>query len=101
MAIKNIEGYTSEQLRQAVAEGGKFVHFSYTVSVLVMTFRRPSPIVFVPAGESTFKHRAGYSAINLLMGWWGIPWGPIHTIGSMITNVSGGKDITAEIVSQL
>lgn len=99
--IKNIDGYTTEQLRQAVARGGKFVYFSYTISIAVMTFKRASSIVFIPEGESTFKHRAGYSAVNLVMGWWGIPWGPIYTIGAMATNMSGGKDVTAEVVSQL
>ncbi len=99
--IKNIEGYTTEQLRQAVAQGGKFVFFSYTISIAVMTFKRASSIIFIPAGEGTFKHRAGYSAVNLIMGWWGIPWGPIYTIGAMGTNMSGGKDVTAEVVSQL
>jgi hypothetical protein len=30
-------------------------------------------------------------------GWWGIPWGPIFSIQSLITNFKGGKDLTAEI----
>lgn len=101
MTIKNIEKYTTEQLKQEVARGGKFVFFSYTISLVVMTTKRNSSIVFIPAGEGTFKRRVGFSSVNLIMGWWGIPWGPIHTIGSMITNVSGGKDVTAEIVSHL
>jgi len=100
-AIKNAEGYTIEQLKQAVADGGRFVLFRYTVSVAILTFRRPSAIVFIPAHEGTFKHRMGYSAINLLMGWWGIPWGPIYTVGAMITNMSGGKDVTQEVIAQL
>ena len=101
MTIKNVQNYTNEQLKQEIARGGKFVFFSYTISLVVLTTKRNSSIVFIPAGEGSFKHRAGYSAINLIMGWWGIPWGPIHTLGAMFTNMSGGKDVTSEVVSQL
>lgn len=99
--IKNIQNYTQQQLKQEVERGGRFVYFPFTVSIVVMTFKRGSSIVFIPAGEGTFRHRAGYSAINLVMGWWGLPWGPIYTLGSMFTNMGGGKDVTAEVVSQL
>jgi ATP-dependent phosphoenolpyruvate carboxykinase len=33
-----------------------------------------------------------------LLGWWGIPWGPIYTIAAVVTNIRGGKDVTAEIL---
>ena len=37
----------------------------------------------------------------LLFGWWGIPWGPIWTIGSLVTNLRGGRDITREVLQAL
>jgi hypothetical protein len=31
----------------------------------------------------------------------GIPWGPIYTIGSLIQNFGGGKDVTKEVLLSL
>jgi len=31
----------------------------------------------------------------------GIPWGPIHSIQSLVTNLRGGKDVTAQIAASL
>lgn len=39
----------------------------------------------------------GFTLLSLLFGWWGIPWGPIYTIGALITNFSGGRDVTQEV----
>ena len=33
--------------------------------------------------------------------WWGIPWGPIYTVGCLSTNLKGGKDVTDEIVKSM
>lgn len=101
MDIKGIEGMSSEQISLEIQRGGKFVVFLYTISVLVMTFRRGSDVYFVKAGESAVGKGLSYSLLTLVAGWWGIPWGPIYTIGSLITNLSGGKDVTSEIVSAL
>ena len=32
------------------------------------------------------------------VGWWGIPWGPIYSIQSLYTNITGGHDVTDQIV---
>src|SRR5262249_860724 len=99
--IKGIEGMSSEQISLEIQRGGKFVVVLYTISVLVMKFRRGSDVYFVKAGESAVGKGLSYSLLTLVAGWWGIPWGPIYTIGSLITNLSGGKDVTSEIVSAL
>ena len=39
-----------------------------------------------------------YILISVLLGWWGIPWGPIWTIQSLYINLKGGKDITSEVL---
>ena len=38
----------------------------------------------------------GFTLLTLVLGWWGIPWGPIYTIGSIYTNFNGGKDVVSE-----
>ena len=97
--IKNIEGMTSDEINRELERGGKFVIFQYCISILVMTFKRGSNVYFIRAGESTVKYSIGYTILTFLLGWWGIPWGPVYTIGSIFTNLRGGKDITDEVLN--
>ena len=97
--ISGAAGLTREQLRDAVAQGGRFVMFQYCISVLVLSFKRSSAIYFVKPGESAFGKGLPYSLISLLLGWWGIPWGPIWTFICLATNLSGGKDVTQPLLT--
>jgi len=101
MKIKGVEGMTVAQVKSEVAQGGKFVVFQYCISLLVMTFKRGSNIYFIKPGETALGASLGYTLLSLLLGWWGIPWGPIHTVGSVVTNLGGGKDVTQEIMATL
>jgi hypothetical protein len=101
MKIVGIEGMTSDQLQQAVTQGGRFVVYQYCISVLVMSFKRSSSVHFVPAGESAFKPGAKFVALSLLAGWWGFPWGPIWTISTVFSNSRGGIDVTSEVLTAL
>lgn len=67
----------------------------------VQATQSPSDIYFVRAGESAITKGLGFSLISFLLGWWGIPWGPIYTIGAFITDFGGGKDVTQEVVANL
>jgi hypothetical protein len=100
-AIKNIDGLTNQDIIWELNNGGKFVVYQYTVSIIVMTFKRGSNIYFIRGGQSGVKHSIGFTILTFLFGWWGIPWGPIYSIGSLYTNMSGGKDVTQHIVSLL
>lgn len=99
--IRGIEGLTSDQLEFEVAHGGRFVFFQYCVSLLVVTLKRSSDVYFVKANESLASKAAGFSLVSLVLGWWGIPWGPIYTIGTVFTNARGGTDVTPEVMSSL
>jgi hypothetical protein len=99
--IKNMEGLSNEEINHELRNGAKFVIFQYCISVLVMTFKRNSDIYFIRAGESTVKHSIGYTLLTFVMGWWGIPWGPIYSIGSLATNMGGGKDVTQIVLKSV
>jgi hypothetical protein len=99
--VEGIAGMTNGMLKMELQRGGKFVIFQYCISIIIMTFRRPSKIFFIKYGDGTFMKSAGYSLISLLLGWWGIPWGPIYTIGSLVTNIRGGEDMTDEVMAAL
>ena len=97
MKIHGAEAMSSEQLRFEIQRGAKIVCYQYCVSILVLTFRRSSGAYFIPAGESAVSKGLPWTLLSLVMGWWGIPWGPIFTIQSLVVNFQGGKDLTKDI----
>jgi len=99
--IKNVNGLTISDINRELDNGAKFVVFQYCISIVVMTFRRGSDIYFIKAGDSSIKYSIGFTILTLLFGWWGIPWGPIYSIGSLYTNLTGGKDITQEVINSM
>ena len=101
MTIKGVEGLSPEQVRQEVERGAKFVLFSYCISILVMTFRRSSPVYFVRAGENAVVKGLPWTLLTLVVGWWGFPWGLIWTPMALFSNLRGGKDVTAHFASFL
>ncbi len=101
MAIKGLDGMSDAQFDLELNKGGKFVVFEYTISVLIMTFKRGSDVHFIKHGEGTFGKALPYILLTFLFGWWGIPWGPIYSIGSLVTDLGGGKDVTQEILSAI
>jgi hypothetical protein len=101
MQINGLENISPQQLSQEVMRGGKFVIFEYCISLLIITFKRPSSIYFIRAGEGTLGKSIGFTILSLILGWWGFPWGLIYTIAALITNFGGGKDVTLEVMNAL
>jgi hypothetical protein len=98
MKIIGIEGMSEEQMQDELAHGAKLVYFEYCISILVMTFKRSSELTFIKRDENAFVKGLGYTLMSLLLGWWGFPWGPIYTIGAVINNCKGGKDVTSHFM---
>lgn len=98
MKIKGIEGLTVADLQDEVGQGGKFVIYQYCISIIVMTFKRPSDIYFIKRDNSRVVKGLPYTLLSVILGWWGIPWGPIYTFGSLGTNLGGGKDVTTDVM---
>ena len=101
MKIHGIDGLTGVELNHEIQRGGRFVMYQYCISILILTFKRPSEIYFLRAGEGGIGRGVPFTLISLFFGWWGIPWGPIYTIGSFITNFGGGKDITQDVIAAI
>ena len=99
--IAGAEGLSPHELAAELDRGGKVVYFLYTISVLIMTFKRPSGLVLIRAGESATAKHLPYTALTLVAGWWGFPWGPIYSIMSLAKNFGGGEDVTASLRSRL
>ena len=101
MKIAGIEGMSRDQLQFEIQQGGKLVCYQYCISIVVMSFRRSSDVYFIRAGESAVKKGLPWTLLTLVAGWWGIPWGPIFSIQSLVTNLQGGKDVTASLNAHL
>jgi hypothetical protein len=101
MNIKNIENLSGVDLRKLVSEGGKFVIYKYCISIVIASFNNPSDIYFIKPNHSRISPAIGFLFTNLFLGWWGIPWGPIYTIGNIAIILGGGKDVTNEVMAQI
>ena len=101
MIIKGADGLTPELIRNEVDRGGRLVIYAYCVSIVVMTFKRPTAIYFVPAGQSTVVRGLPFALVTLLFGWWGIPWGPIFSIECLYKTLKGGIDVTDDVIASL
>jgi hypothetical protein len=99
--IIGIDGMTPSEVQAEVDRGAKFVMFRYCVSVLIITFRRGTDIYFLRPNESAAVKSLPFTLISLFLGWWGFPWGLIYTPQALITNLGGGKNLTAEVMASL
>ncbi len=101
MRIIGIDNMSPEQLKGEVAAGGRFVIYQYCISVVVVSFKRGSDIYFIRAEDNAVTKGLLFTFCSLVLGWWGIPWGPIWTIATIVTNLRGGRNVTAEVLRSL
>src|SRR5260370_206951 len=90
-----------EQLKGEVAAGGRFVIYQYCILVVVVSFKCGSGLFFLPPGDTPLPQGLLFTVCSLVLGWWGIPWGPIWTIATIVTNLGGGRNVTAEVLRSL
>lgn len=99
MRIKNIDGLSARDLEREVKNGGKFIHYPFTVSLLVLTFKKSSDVYLVKGNESPVSKGLPFTLISFFFGWWGLPYGPKYTIEAIRSNLRGGKDVTDEVMA--
>jgi hypothetical protein len=96
MHIQGLQGMSAQEIQLELQRGARFVVYSYCVSLIVITFRRQSQTYFVRAGERRLGKSLPSTLLTILLGWWGIPWGPIYSVQALLTNFKGGRDVTAD-----
>jgi hypothetical protein len=101
MEIRGIEGMSVQEINDEISNGAKFVVYRYCVSIIVLTFKRSSDVYFIRPGQNRVVKGLEWTLLTFFFGWWGIPWGPIYSIGSLSTNLAGGKDVTEQIQKNL
>lgn len=101
MKIHGAEGMTSIVIHDQTHRGARFVVFEVCISFLFITIRKQSDIYFIKSDQHAFFYGLPYSFLTLLLGWWGLPWGPLRTVESLITNFAGGKNITDQMLADV
>ena len=101
MRVIGTSGMTPEAIRLEIDRGARFVQFDWVYSLLFVTIRQPSDIYFIRGGENSLPRQVKYTLATLLLGWWGIPWGPIYSIRALIANIAGGRTVPIESIDTL
>lgn len=94
-------GGPAEEVVRRLRAGWRAVRFLSCASFLVATVTRPSGVYLTQTWHSRYFLGLGYSAASLALGPWGIPWGPVWTLRAIWTNLTGGVDVTADVLARL
>ena len=100
MTLKEVSRWSHEYLAADIAKGGKFVVFPYAISIIAVTYKRSSQIYYIPSYRMAITHGWMYLLISIVLGWWGIPWGPIYTIQSIV-RAFDGINVTDSVIESL
>jgi hypothetical protein len=95
--IRGAEHLSPAQVASVLAEGGRLVLFEFCVSFVVVTLRCPSRVHLLRPGQVGALVSFPYTALTFLFGWWGLPWGIVHTPLVLVNNLCGGTDVTAQL----
>lgn len=85
----------------AISAQPRYIIFGYVISLIVITWRRTIHGIFCPSCAPKKAFQA--SAISWVLGWWGVPWGPIWTIGALYRNLMAGTqpaDVNGQILGR-
>lgn len=92
-----LSGQTVEYKGETYTADTVLVQCCFCCSVLVITFMRPSAIC---TEERSAIIRAICIIMTVLGGWWGIPWGPVRSVQSIVKTISPAKFTVSELLSE-
>ncbi len=93
-------GLPPKEFQERVRAGRRCVRFECCFSILVTTVRRQSAVYVTERWQERYLYGLGYSALALLLGPWGVPWGLVWTAWAVWTNLTGGIDVTDECMAE-
>ena len=67
----------------------RIVIFKTVMSFVLVTLRKPKSGIY--CSDCAKKESVKASVITWLLGWWGVPWGPVYTVQVLLSNMFGGK----------
>ena len=89
------------ELRARIRAGDRCVRFEYCMSMVVATARRQSRVYLTKSRQERYFRGLGYTTLALVLGPWGVPWGLIWTARAVWVNLTGGEDVTEEVLLSL
>jgi len=93
---QRFDSLTAAQRDDALAAGGRLIFFEFCISLGFVTLRRPSALYLLRPGQWGWWRGLPYTILTVVFGWWGVPWGLVYTPLALWTNLTGGREITAE-----
>ena len=84
----------------APLRGWRCVRFVHCTSFLVATIEHESRLYLTENWQHRYLRGLGFTLLSLALGPWGIPWGLWLTAKSVWTNLSGGLDVTEEVLAR-
>lgn len=77
----------------------RLVRFQACLSFLVVSTKAPSRYC-VEAYDYVFPIGLVFSLVTLVLGWWGLPWGPLWTLQVLRLNLGGGEtQVVADLLA--
>ena len=99
--IREVEMGTATYEDTTISLETETTQFQACISALIVTTRNPSRYLIV-GHHRIFVTGLVYSLVTLILGWWGIPWGPVYTIQTLWRNLRGGHRRTVgELVEEI
>lgn len=69
---------------------------TYLIAVSFVIYTAKFPLWYMVPGRNSIGIRILAGLLTLFLGWWFIPWGPVHTIQALATNLRGGTSETVD-----
>jgi hypothetical protein len=92
---------TYDSILSSRIAAGKFIVYEYLIPrPFFPPVKRISRIYFLKPNEKPSKYSLRYNLINLFWGWWGLPFGPVHTYNAVRKNING-VDFTEDVFDNL
>ncbi|MBI1837119.1 MAG: hypothetical protein HYR91_07620 [Flavobacteriia bacterium] len=100
--LANYTKYSYNQIIEGKEKGGKFVSFQWILPLPWFTpVRRLSKVYYIEPGIDSSVYALKYNNLSRLLGWWGLPFGPLYVGKSIRLNNNGGIDVTDDIYLNL
>lgn len=91
----------ADEVARRLRAGWRCVRFLSCASFLLATVHRLSGVYLTRTWQSRLFLGLGHSVAALTLGPWGVPWGPVETLRAIWTNLTGGVDVTADVLARL
>jgi hypothetical protein len=89
------------EVQERIRLGWRCVRFESCFSFVVATIRRQSVVYLTENWQDRYLRGFGYSLLTAIAGPWGVPWGLYFTGRAFWINLTGGLDVTDEVLASL